>query len=207
MGDPLTVASEPANLFPGDRWARVGADAFELAALAAAFWAAAPSWPYWQAQYAEAAVVDAVSDGDLGGALAVMRANGIYTIFAKGIGGSPGAGGPPSYTQPITITQQSGTSYTLLLSDAGTEIEFTSAGDGSGNITVTVPKFVNAPFPPGSTIILRAMGAGQVNVIGDTGVTVNSPNGLATRAQYSTIAVIASSVAQDVWVASGDLTP
>jgi hypothetical protein len=193
MGDPLTVASEPANLFPGDRWARVGADAFELAALAAAFWAAAPSWPYWQAQYAEAAVVDAVSDGDLGGALAVMRANGIYTIFAKGIGGSPGAGGPPSYTQPITITSRAGPA--------------TRAGDGSGNITVTVPKFVNAPFPPGSTIILRAMGAGQVNVIGDTGVTVNSPNGLATRAQYSTIAVIASSVAQDVWVASGDLTP
>lgn len=102
-----------------------------------------------------------------------------------------------------TITQQSGTAYTLALTDAGTEIEFNASTD----VTVTVPTFANVPFPTASTVILRQMGTGEVTIQGDTGVTVVSPNGLSTRAQYSTIGIVVSPSAQDVWVASGDLTP
>ena len=66
--------------------------------------------------------------------------------------------------------------------------------------------FIARALPTGTIINLRQMGTGQVTVVGLTGVTVLSPNGLKTRTQYSTISLVHSHTL-DTWVVGGDSTP
>jgi hypothetical protein len=98
----------------------------------------------------------------------------------------------------VTITSQSGTPYILALGDANTEIEFTD----SGAVAVTVPTNASVAFPVGTVVNLSQMNTGRVTVAGAGGVTVNSPNGLITRVQYSTVSLIKDGT--NTWVLSGD---
>jgi hypothetical protein len=56
-------------------------------------------------------------------------------------------------------------------------------------VTVTVP----TNLPTGFFCQIIQKGTGQVNVVGDTGVSVNSANGSKTRAQYSSIGLVMES--------------
>ena len=102
---------------------------------------------------------------------------------------------------PVPITSAATTNYLLSTDDSETRIEF-SAGTA---VTVTVDSQANEPFPTGTGIELVQMGIGQLVVGGATGVTVVSPNGLKSRAQYSSIYVTQSHTI-DTWVVSGDST-
>jgi hypothetical protein len=99
----------------------------------------------------------------------------------------------------VTATTQAG-SYTLVLGDAGTVIEFTSASA----VTLTVPPNSSVAFAVGTIIEILQYGAGQVTVAPGAGVTLNSADGLKTRAQYSTLSL--RKRATNEWMVVGDST-
>jgi hypothetical protein len=99
----------------------------------------------------------------------------------------------------LSINAQTGTTYTLQLSDAG---QFITLSNGSA-ISVTVPLNSSVNFPVGTQINMMQLGAGRVTVAPVSGsVTTNSSLGLKTRTQYSIITLVQT--ATDVWVLTGD---
>jgi uncharacterized protein (AIM24 family) len=97
----------------------------------------------------------------------------------------------------MTANTQTGTSYTLVLADAGKVIEMNNA---SAN-TVTVPPNSSVAFPAGTIINVYRMGAGSTTVVQGSGVTVRNVGAL--RAQYSEASL--RKRATDEWVLAGDL--
>lgn len=102
--------------------------------------------------------------------------------------------------QTLPFNAQSGTTYTLALTDAGDVVTLTN---GSA-ITVTVPLNSSVAFPIGTQITLAQMGAGQVTVAGAVGVTVYAADSfLKLRVQYSSGTLIKT--ATNTWLLIGDL--
>jgi lysophospholipase L1-like esterase len=93
---------------------------------------------------------------------------------------------------------QTGTTYTLVLSDAGKVVELNNASA----ITLTVPTNASVAFPTGTPIGVWQQGAGQVTVTAAGGVTLRAPAGAHTRAQYSTLSLRYRG--GNEWVISGD---
>ncbi len=100
----------------------------------------------------------------------------------------------------LTQNAQTGTTYTLVLSDASKMVEMSN----TSAITLTVPANSSVPFTVGSQIVLLQTNTGQVTVAGAGGVTVNSNPGLKLRAQWSSATLIKR--ATDTWVLVGDTT-
>lgn len=101
----------------------------------------------------------------------------------------------------VEETEETGTSYTLALTDAGTMVKLTNAS----SIVLTVPLDAAVAFPTGTQILIQQGGAGQVTIQGDSGVAVNTASGNdITDAQYSVAALVKE--ATDTWVLYGDLT-
>ena len=68
--------------------------------------------------------------------------------------------------------QQSGTTYTLVLTDAGKLLEFTN----NAAITLTIPTAASVAFDIGTSISILKASTGTVTLVGSSGVTVNSLN-------------------------------
>ena len=101
----------------------------------------------------------------------------------------------------IQQNEQTGTSYTLVLTDAGKLIETNNA---SAN-TLTVPPNSSVALPVGTQILVLQTGAGQTTLAAGSGVTVNSKDGnLKLSAQWCAATLIKR--ATDVWVVVGDLS-
>lgn len=95
---------------------------------------------------------------------------------------------------------QTGTTYTLVLTDAQKLITFNNAAA----IAVTIPDNAVA-FPYGSTatgIDFLQLGAGTVTFAPAGGVTLNGTPGLRTRAQFSGGTLL--KVGENDWVIVGD---
>jgi hypothetical protein len=71
-------------------------------------------------------------------------------------------------------------------------------------IVWTIPPNSSVAFPVGTVLEAYQKGAGQVTITPGSGVTVNSPAGLKSRAQHSQFSV--RKVATDTWQAAGDTT-
>jgi hypothetical protein len=99
-----------------------------------------------------------------------------------------------------SIDAQTGTSYTLLSTDAGKVVTMTNASAS----TLTVPPNSSVPFPVGTVIEGAQLGAGQVTLTPGSGVTINGTPGLKTRAQYSDFRLLKT--ATNTWLATGDLS-
>lgn len=99
----------------------------------------------------------------------------------------------------IPINAQTGTSYTLALSDAGYLVTLNNAAA----ITLTVPLNSAVAFPTGTTIDLAQLGAGQVTVVATSGATVNATPGLKLAAQYSGATL--TKLGTDTWLLVGAL--
>lgn len=101
----------------------------------------------------------------------------------------------------IITNAQSGTSYSLVLSDAGDLVELNNASP----ITLVIPLNSTQAFPTGTKIDILQTGAGQVTASYVSGVTLNSSGG-ATKlvGQWSAATLIKRGT--DTWVAIGDLT-
>lgn len=98
------------------------------------------------------------------------------------------------------INDQSGTTYTLSLADAGNHLRLANASP----VTCTVPPNSSVAFPIGTRITLVQAGAGQVTVDEGAGVTVNSTPGLKISAQWGGATL--TKVATDTWDLVGDLS-
>lgn len=101
---------------------------------------------------------------------------------------------------PLVTNAQTGTTYTLVATDAGRTIELNNASA----ITLTVPNSSSVSYPTGTQIAILQTGAGQVTVAGAGGVTVNANPGLKLRAQW-TYAVLQYR-GSNTWVLIGDTT-
>lgn len=100
--------------------------------------------------------------------------------------------------QNLTLNAQTGTTYTLVLTDNGRLVTLNNAAA----ITVTVPLNSSVAFATGAIVNLQQIGAGQVTVAGASGVTVNG-TGTKTRAQWSAASLIKT--ATDTWTLVGDI--
>ena len=98
----------------------------------------------------------------------------------------------------LTLNAQTGTTYTPVLADNGKLVTLSNASA----ITLTVPTNASVAYAVGAQINIQAIGAGQVTVAGDTGVTVNG-TGTKLRVQWSAATLV--KVATDTWTLIGDI--
>jgi hypothetical protein len=94
---------------------------------------------------------------------------------------------------------QTGTSYTLVLSDLGKFVSMLNAAAS----TLTVPPNSSVAFPVGTIIQGAQRGAGQVTLTPGSGVTIEATPGLKVAAQYGSFAL--RKLATDTWIAVGRL--
>jgi len=104
---------------------------------------------------------------------------------------------PSNLGNTFTVNAQTGTTYTLVASDANKLVTATN----SGTITVTIPAGV---FSVGQSVNITQLGVGQVIFQGDGTSTVYSTPGLKLRAQYSVASV--ACIATNTFLLVGDLT-
>lgn len=98
------------------------------------------------------------------------------------------------------INAQTGTSYTLVLSDNGKMVTLSNASA----ITLTVPANASVAFAVNAEIDLAQLGAGQVTVAAAGGVTLNSyQSKVALVGQYAGATL--KQTATDVWILIGNL--
>ena len=98
----------------------------------------------------------------------------------------------------LTLNAQTGTTYTLVLTDAHKLVTLSNASA----ITLTVPTNASVAFDIGDQVNLLQLGAGQVTVSG-SGVTFRSEGSkLKLKAQYATATLV--KIGTDEWVLLGN---
>ena len=90
------------------------------------------------------------------------------------------------------INAQTGTTYTLVLTDAGKNVTLSNASA----VTVTIPANSSVAYPTGTVISFTNLGAGTVTISAAGGVTLNGTT--LTIAQYSRSSIMKT--ATDTWV-------
>lgn len=101
----------------------------------------------------------------------------------------------------IALNPESGTTYTLALTDRSKLVDC----DNASPISVTVPDNADVAFPIGSKILIRQKGAGQVTLVEDTSVQIDCALSLTTTGINSVIGII--KIDTDTWLAFGDFEP
>jgi hypothetical protein len=100
----------------------------------------------------------------------------------------------------LTLNAQTGTTYTLVLTDAHKMVTLSNASA----ITATIPPNSSVAFDVGDQVNLMQLGAGQVTVAAGAGVTLRSAGSLVkTSAQYAVATAL--KIASDEWVLIGNL--
>ena len=100
--------------------------------------------------------------------------------------GTAASWGAAVSTLDLTFNAQTGTSYSLVATDANNKLVTLS---NASTVTVTVP---NGIFTTGQQINLQRLGAGAVNIASD-GTTVITGTGTGLRAQYSAATLVCTS--------------
>jgi hypothetical protein len=113
--------------------------------------------------------------------------------------GAQGATGASGQWDTAQIIDVKTVTYTGVLADAGKLLRFTN----SSTVNFVIPTNDAEAFEIGQRIDLAQYGTGQVEVAGDTGVTVRATPTAKLRAQYSVASVI--KIATDEWLLAGDL--
>lgn len=139
---------------------------------------------------------------------AVLAGSGVSSNFYK-------TGGANLYTAQLDagaagngvvlpVNAQTGTSYTLALSDAPASVYqgVVTMNNAAAN-TLTVPPNSSVAFPVGTQIQVVQLGVGQTSIAAGAGVTVNNASSANARARYSTM--VLTQVAANVWVLGGDV--
>lgn len=105
---------------------------------------------------------------------------------------------------PLPVNPQTGTTYTLALTDAPSPVYqgVVTMNNASAN-TLTVPPNSSVAFPIGTQVQVVQLGAGQTSVAAGAGVTVRNASSANARAQYSSL--VLTQVAADLWVLGGDV--
>lgn len=104
-------------------------------------------------------------------------------------------------TAGLEVNTQTGTTYTLVLGDAGKVLTLTNASA----ITLTVPTHASVAFVIWAVITLEQHGAWQVTIVASGGVTINSKeSNLKITGQWS--GAYLRKTATDTWLLLGDLS-
>ena len=104
---------------------------------------------------------------------------------ADGADGTNGTNGIDGALTPLEENAQTGTAYTLQITDSDKGVTM----DNAGTNTVTIPTNASVTFPIGTRIMIHRVGVGATDVTGDTGVTVNGTSGgtVSVGAQWSAV--------------------
>lgn len=97
----------------------------------------------------------------------------------------------------VPINPQTGTTYTLVLADAGRDVHM---GSGSAT-TVTVPPNGSVALPAGVTVFVTQTGTGQTTIAAGAGVTLLYDKGLKVSSRYKSVAL--RKTAADTWLVIG----
>lgn len=100
----------------------------------------------------------------------------------------------------LSVNAQTGTTYTLVLADAGKLVTL----DNASAVTLTIPPHSSVAFATGTVVNGAQLGAGQVTISPGSGVTVNGAPGLNVGDQYGAFALVY--LGSDVWLAMGYLS-
>jgi hypothetical protein len=99
----------------------------------------------------------------------------------------------------MTLNAQTGTSYTLVLTDAHKMVTLSN----SSPITLTIPTEASVAFENGDQVNLLQLGSGQVTVSGGVSVTVRSQGSkLKLNGQYAGATLM--KIGTDEWVIIGN---
>jgi hypothetical protein len=128
----------------------------------------------------------------------VYTANGKSWTYSSALSSWLGSG--VAVAGQIPINAQTGTTYTLVVSDAGYCVEMNNASSN----TLTVPPNSSVAFPVGTNILVRQMGAGLTTIAAGAGVTIRTPLTLAMKGQYATASL--HKRATDEWCFDGNIT-
>jgi hypothetical protein len=104
-----------------------------------------------------------------------------------------------------TVNAQTGTTYTLALTDAPASSAnqgIVTMNNGSAN-TLTIPANGTVAFPVGTVVQVVQLGAGQTTIAITTDTLLNASS-VTARAQNSTL--VLTKIATTTWVLSGDNT-
>jgi hypothetical protein len=100
-----------------------------------------------------------------------------------------------------SLATQTGTSYTLALSDG--DFGAMLLMNNSASTTVTVPPNGSVAFPVGSVVNLAQFGTGQVTIAPGSGVTVSSEGSKTkTAGRYAVASLL--KVSTDAWILFGN---
>jgi hypothetical protein len=100
----------------------------------------------------------------------------------------------------LTLNAQTGTTYTLVLTDAHKLVTLSNASA----ITATIPPNSDVAFEVGDQVNLLQLGAGQVTIAAGAGVTIRSEGSkLKITDQYGVATCV--KIASDEWVLVGNL--
>ena len=120
---------------------------------------------------------------------------GPHLTGAAGNSGSNGTNG----SALSGITDYASASNTLTLTDAPNLVRVSFAT----SCTLTVPPNSSVAFPLYTVIVIEQLGAGQVQIVPGSGVTINTAWSLIARAQYSVLSL--TKTATDTWLLAGDM--
>lgn len=121
------------------------------------------------------------------------NANGTSSVTSGSATSSTGGTG----SAPPTTRSLTGTTYTLVLTDANNIVE----NSGSSTLTITVPTAASVAYPVGTVVEFFNYSTGSITIVPASGVTLRSPNGLRMIAQYASAAM--RKRATDEWVVAG----
>jgi hypothetical protein len=107
--------------------------------------------------------------------------------------------GPAKSGFRSTINAQTGTSYSLLLSDLAKLVTM----DNASPMTLTVPTNISQGFAIGDRVDILRKGTGTLQVTAASGATVNYTPGAYLRAQWSSATLV--KLDTNTWVLIGDL--
>ena len=100
----------------------------------------------------------------------------------------------------VPINTQTGTTYTLVLGDAGKLITSNNASP----VTITVPPNTDVAFPIGTRIDILSIGAGLTTLAQGSGVTISSKDSNKKLTAQGSAATLIKT-ATDTWWLVGDL--
>ena len=125
---------------------------------------------------------------------------GVQTTATDSDTNIPSSGALFDHVAEIDLNDQTGTTYTLVLSDRGKLITLSNASA----ITLTIPANASVAFAVGTQIEILQKGAGQVTVA-ITSDTLNS-SGSATKLTGQWSSAVLTKIASTTWVMAGDIT-
>jgi hypothetical protein len=107
----------------------------------------------------------------------------------------------PTVDNTIVINAQTGTTYTLILTDANKLVSMNNAASN----TLTIPTNASVAFPTGTSIIITQRGNGQTTIAPADGVTMRSADSKnKLRVIYSSATLV--KLDTNEWLLTGDIT-